>query len=215
MATRDGVPMLTDFGVSRAVQYTLTILKTTTYHQLKGTVNWMAPEVVECFTQATAGDLKEIRLDTKSDMWAFGMAIYVCSHRSTCIVYLLNLVQEIISGGMIPYGDIKGPYADFQVIYAIKRGDKPHQPEKLTPQAEWLWTQICNNCWTTPDERLAAKMVIKSTSKYLNLDDTDAATGYSESVYTPHRDQPTTRYAYYLGGLGLIVSAALLVYRSF
>lgn len=79
--TRDGVPMLADFGVSRAVQYTLGILYTSSFHRIKGTVNWMAPELIACFWAQTQGTgSTELRLTYATDMWAFGMVVYASSH---------------------------------------------------------------------------------------------------------------------------------------
>lgn len=74
--TRNGVPMLADFGISRALLYTESILKTTDHHAVKGTSNWLAPEKVRCFWP---NNKDEMILDAKSDMWAFGMVIYVSS----------------------------------------------------------------------------------------------------------------------------------------
>lgn len=70
-----GVPMLTDFGLSRAMNYSISALKTTAYGDLKGTTRWMAYELLN-FYDGDSTDLQVVATK-ESDMWAFGMVIYV------------------------------------------------------------------------------------------------------------------------------------------
>lgn len=67
-----GIPKLTDFGQSRASTFN-SLLKTTSNDRLKGTSHWIAYELLD-FMDA---DNDEVRCTAESDMWAFGMVIYV------------------------------------------------------------------------------------------------------------------------------------------
>ena len=81
--------MLSDFGVSRLLVNSMTVAGTST---LRGVMRWMAPELVipddevlmkhSCHTKAT-------------DVWAFGMVVYV---RTVCSAMALSLTGR--SGGI-------------------------------------------------------------------------------------------------------------------
>lgn len=70
--------MLTDFGQSRAWDYTLTMMKTTTLERHKGTAPWAAYELVK-FVQDPG--VATVVCTESSDMWALGMVFYVSLHR--------------------------------------------------------------------------------------------------------------------------------------
>lgn len=70
---KNGVPKITDFGLSRMDSYSYSFLMTsqTSQDQTKGTLPWLAYEIV-------AGTGTEDTPYTKaSDMWAFGMIVLV------------------------------------------------------------------------------------------------------------------------------------------
>lgn len=72
-----GIPKLTDFGVSRAAIYS-SPLNTTSYFRPKGTLPWMAYELLAFFDcDQEISPLIEFKCTKASDMWAFGMVIYV------------------------------------------------------------------------------------------------------------------------------------------
>lgn len=60
--TSSGVPRLTGFNLSRILAYSKP--------DDAGTTRWMAPELLR-------GDEDEAQKTKESDMWAFGMIIYV------------------------------------------------------------------------------------------------------------------------------------------
>jgi len=68
--------MLSDFGVSRVLVASHVTTDTTSF---KGTTRWMA---VEFFPQ-TNGTFsgKPTTANEKTDVWAFGMTVYVSSHQ--------------------------------------------------------------------------------------------------------------------------------------
>lgn len=67
--------MLIDFGQSRASNYSMSALQTTAYDNAKGTSHWMAYELVG-FLDGVA----QVICTKESDIWAFGMVIYVSSY---------------------------------------------------------------------------------------------------------------------------------------
>lgn len=74
-----GVPMLTDFGISRASIYSFEPFKTSRYSEPKGTFPWMAYELLEFFECSMNPKACQAKIicTKASDMWAFGMVIYV------------------------------------------------------------------------------------------------------------------------------------------
>ena len=67
--------MLSDFGVSRLLVNSKTVIGTTS---LKGVMRWMAPELIEPDEEDEMEDRTRHACHTKAtDVWAFGMVIYV------------------------------------------------------------------------------------------------------------------------------------------
>jgi len=65
-------PVLADFGLSLTLAHSQATMTTETTSLAKGTVRWMAKEL---FTPPDGASPKH---DEHTDMWAFGMVIYVC-----------------------------------------------------------------------------------------------------------------------------------------
>lgn len=80
LVNNNGKPVLTDFGISRVLGESGTLGGTTS---LKGSTRWMAAELMNLSPSTTGpinGDGNNNQLHTKeTDIWAFGMVIYVCS----------------------------------------------------------------------------------------------------------------------------------------
>lgn len=70
-----GTPRLTDFGQSRASDYSNALLKTTSHDKIKGTSHWLSYELLEFLENSDS----EVICTRESDMWAFGMVLYVSS----------------------------------------------------------------------------------------------------------------------------------------
>jgi serine/threonine protein kinase len=67
----EGIPMLSDFGVSSIFAASQVISDTTT---LKGSARWMA---IEFYTQMSSSSGMVVKANEKTDVWAFGMTVYV------------------------------------------------------------------------------------------------------------------------------------------
>ena len=69
--------MLSNLCQARAIQYIVSGSVNSSYLYQRGTMNWMAPEVVD----HVDGDNNpnEIICTKQSDMWSYGMVIYVSS----------------------------------------------------------------------------------------------------------------------------------------
>ena len=65
-----GEPMITDFGLSRMLSYSQTIMASTEHGSVNGTIRWMAFELFGL-------DNDHVEHTKASDMWAYGMIIYV------------------------------------------------------------------------------------------------------------------------------------------
>lgn len=76
--TDDGVPMLSDFGQARAIQYTVSAFVTTNHLRERGTINWIAPEIAQYIDEDD--NANEIICTKFSDMWSYGMVIYVSDY---------------------------------------------------------------------------------------------------------------------------------------
>lgn len=61
---------------------------------------------------------------------------------------------------MLPYARIKGPFADFAVMRAIRRRELPEKPMLPTVQHQLLW-KLCHNCWVyDTTRRITAKEAV-------------------------------------------------------
>lgn len=74
-----GEPMIGDFGLSHMMSATQTLVAATNHEGgVKGTVRWMAAELFDV-EEGEAGHTKA------SDMWAYGMTVYVSLLRLLCL----------------------------------------------------------------------------------------------------------------------------------
>ena len=79
----NGVPLLTDFGISRIVENSVTVTGTSS---LGGNARWMS---IELFDPSILEDSNRNHgLHTKqSDVWAYGMVVYVSDNLGFYFVY--------------------------------------------------------------------------------------------------------------------------------
>ena len=78
--TDSGMPMLSGFGQARAIWYTVAAFVTTNHLREKGTINWIAPELATPIDRG--GNINEIICTRPSDMWSYGMVIYVSDYQT-------------------------------------------------------------------------------------------------------------------------------------
>lgn len=64
---------LTDFGQSRSFDYPDSCLKTTAYDRDIGSFRWLAYELIV----PPKGNNMDVKRTKQSDIWAFGMVLYV------------------------------------------------------------------------------------------------------------------------------------------
>ncbi|KLO10839.1 kinase-like protein [Schizopora paradoxa] len=117
-------PLLADFGLSRALQKTLTIMATTSTSSnaaCRGSLRWMAPELL------IVVDGESPSLNEMTDVWALGMVAY-----------------ELLSGN-VPYANVKN---DFAVIPVIQKKITPSKPTEMGDLVifEKIWS-FCCSCW--------------------------------------------------------------------
>ena len=80
MVSNEGHALLGDFGSSHFAQASF---NTAVEQRLGGTLNWMAPEYI---------GMKEFKMTTAGDVWAFGMTTLV-SHLTTLPLTALSSVS--------------------------------------------------------------------------------------------------------------------------
>lgn len=150
LISKAGTALLADFGVSRDTVSSDYAYLDTSSHNINGTLNWMAIEQL----QATR---PEERYSFATDIWSFGMTIYVSVHSSHLqwTLLLTPFVQEFLTGN-IPFNHINWTLG---VLRAIMDCNSPHGPEDPSfnsEQEEGLWN-ICKLCWhADPKDRPTA-----------------------------------------------------------
>jgi len=142
LISKDGDPLLADFGISLALARTYTA----TFNP-KGTARWMARELL-------TGPEDEVTKHTKmSDIWAFGMILY-----------------ELLSG-QVPYFRKKTDVNVSLAITRGELPDRPPLDEALSHLSDVLWG-ICRRSWEqVPGNRPTAgdvEYVLTSRSEFFS-----------------------------------------------
>jgi serine/threonine protein kinase len=151
LISQDGRPVLSDFGVSRLLINSVTIAGTTS---LKGAARWMAPELMAPELMSPADTPPTHEFHTKAtDVWAFGMVVYVRINITYCECFgLLTVSQEALSG-KIPFENCR---SEVQVMMSVMSRKLPAKPEDgmgLGKLFGVLW-ECCCSCWGhNPAER--------------------------------------------------------------
>ena len=108
---------------------------------LKGVMRWMAPELVMLGEGKSSGH----PFHTKAtDVWAFGLVVYVCATRPANASSTLTACQEAMAGNIPFY-----THSDAQAVVSImnrKLPDKPKSRRISGSGLELLWG-CCNACW--------------------------------------------------------------------
>ncbi|KAL5503756.1 hypothetical protein ACEPAH_7827 [Sanghuangporus vaninii] len=138
-------PLICDFGISRMINSSQTLLRLSKQDNPKGTIRWMAIELLK-FTEGVSPQPHS----KESDVWAYGMTLY-----------------EMISNQW-PYAHLR---QDFLVLSAVMSGHLPKLPilpatgTRLSSTVHSEICSICTRCWAEkPDERPTMTRIIQSLS---------------------------------------------------
>ncbi|KLO10996.1 kinase-like protein, partial [Schizopora paradoxa] len=139
LVSDDGNPLLADFGLS--ISSSTLSLSGTTNHGSKGSVRWMARELIS---------VEELDHTFKTDIWSYGMVI--CELLTQKIPYSSvpnKRIRKAISEGELPLEPDFGHLANGDVCHG-------------------LW-QICQSCWReVPSQRPSAQTILGAVEKLMN-----------------------------------------------
>ncbi|KLO08685.1 kinase-like protein [Schizopora paradoxa] len=124
LISEDGQPLLADFGISRIMTASLSV--TTTTAAPKGSVRWMAIELLEVDLSGEQSFGKPAVHTKMTDVWSYGMVIY-----------------ELLTS-QYPYAHLRH---ELQVSMAIINGQTPERPTDLKNREEDLMWLVCQKCW--------------------------------------------------------------------
>ena len=129
----DGRACVADFGLSTLLTQLGGSTFATTY-RAKGTVRWMAPELLD------PEDDSETTPTTKTDVYSFG-SIMLQVHGASFLFAYDSLKRRKILTGNIPYHYLT---RDEQVIFAIVKGVPPKRPDEvLVTEHRWKFIEWC------------------------------------------------------------------------
>ncbi|KAH8112999.1 kinase-like domain-containing protein [Phellopilus nigrolimitatus] len=161
LVSEDGVPMLSDFGLSKVSGQDSSVSKPS------GTLRWMARELLEENPTASGSEVSA-RRSKASDIWSLAMTFL-----------------ELLSGEH-PFYDKRGEYS---VMMAIVAGVLPEFPGVL--HDHWLefeqpLMEICAKCWAQdPSDRPDAETVLEELREPKLADRPECENGSEDSSLTP------------------------------
>ncbi|KLO11698.1 kinase-like protein [Schizopora paradoxa] len=143
LISKDAKPLLADFGLSLALSESMAG-STTTGAFAKGTVRWMARELLAPDDSGSTS-----RPDEQTDIWAFGMVIY-----------------ELISW-KLPYWNKN---SDILIFMGIVNGELPEIPDDTSDADSEifrsLW-ELCRCCWSSRGSRYSTRMILDFVSEII------------------------------------------------
>jgi serine/threonine protein kinase len=158
--------MLSDFGISRVIVASQVTTDTTS---VKCSMRWMARELFPELHGTSF--LDPVKANEKTDVWAFGMTVYVSKLEFPLVRWRMTIVQEILTGKR-PFGHL---HNDAIVMFAITQDQLPLEPQDLDARSaldQKLWT-LCKKCWSrTPSLRPSMVHVLEDVNEY-GQDDSD------------------------------------------
>jgi serine/threonine protein kinase len=154
-----GCPLLSDFGVSRVIVTSHVDADTTSF---RGSIRWMAIEFFTPSNRSASSSFQPLIANKKTDVWAFGMTVYVSILMILFSLTMMSIMQEIITGKR-PFEHLSN---DVFVMMAIANGELPPAPQGLRtmPIARQKLWELCNKCW------LKDPLLRPSMSDLLNLE---------------------------------------------
>lgn len=109
------------------------------------------------------GDSDDAYISPGSDIWAWGMTVYVCGHTYISVVQYLTIFQELVTD--------KVPYSDMQIkplvlLRKIIDGTLPSPPDALAAHRglnSEMWA-LLQSCWASEvPSRPSAEFVVSET----------------------------------------------------
>lgn len=136
-----GNALLADFGFSHSVNSSCDIIEVPNNRGMKGTINWMAPEMFDC-----------AEVSAEADVWAFGMTaleLFTCKDPFYNICPKANLVEVRIIQGRLP--------------------DRPSDEDTHSRMTD-SWWGICYSCWNqSPSSRPTTAKLVNSIAEIMNV----------------------------------------------
>lgn len=143
----------------------------------KGTIRYMAYEVIVCESNP--------RPSKESDVWAFGMTVYVRSSLLEKMFFLIDHLQKkFVLTGSVPYEEYKLEVKMIQKILSYQLPLRPELWSNPTLEAEgpMLWN-ICEDCWRKLSEERPTISSIKEHLDQLSSERDSADPLVSEDVH--------------------------------
>lgn len=117
-----GIPLLADFGISRLM--TASITATTSTASVKGSTRWMAVELLKINYEATSLSRNSAEHTKETDVWAYGMVIYVGVMSTFAVRFTDTLLILPSSGITNRRSAIQNPQARCSSI--VSNYSRPH-----------------------------------------------------------------------------------------
>ena len=159
----EGQALIADFGCSRLEIASQSWAVQTASH-LGGTANYWAPELLQ-ISEDHSGDAK---MRKQSDVWAFGMTIYVCgSLTKRLLVLLFTTCTQALLAKQAPYAG----YPSIIVVIPISKGELPGFSEEIKQSTDHCITALRNIgswCWKVVDERPDMDAIVKVLEEALS-----------------------------------------------
>jgi serine/threonine protein kinase len=131
---KDGIPRITDFGISRLMEDST--LWNTSKTSADGSTRWMAPELL-------SGNVPQATIE--SDIYAFAMTILVSLFIRCAIRVLKTPAKEILTGEA-PYAKMY-PRNEQVIVNVIMHGARPLRPHQEVFSDD-LW-KLLEQCWNS------------------------------------------------------------------
>ena len=152
--------VISDFGCAQMItDISQSIGQMTTTANLKGTCAFWSPELLK--------GMAYVRQTKESDVWAFGMTIYVRDLSTSPAFLHLTPIKELISRQR-PFGGS----SELQILQAIIQGTTPPfptRPDIATGSMQDILEKICQRCWTADPARRPTMRDIISDLRHESL----------------------------------------------
>ncbi len=164
----EGTPLLADVGISKLEASSFTMLAGPIAESVWRSLRWLACEFLE-FSDDDVNSTRRLEHNEKTDVWAFGMTIYVRLSASFYTSVTQSLLQELLTGD-IPYAKIRSDLKS--CLRSRTTCFHPNPPLWARPgrSVTTLHVVYIGQCWATdPTHRPSMGALLKEVDKYLKL----------------------------------------------